>query len=459
MQAAHHQIDHLLLAPCRAVCRCGHGLGARRFGQKAADRLLQCGCVDDLEGGSGRLEFVRDGAEVVDMRSIDDGATQLGRLEHVLPAVGDERSADKGDGCHPVELAEEARTIDQIDIRICGDRLVARPSGDCQAGPCQGLGDVVAALGVARGEQGKQPRVCVGEPAMDAADHVLLAAMRAGRDPDRPLADGLLQLDQCAGGRRQRRGRELQVAGDRNVARTQRLQPPGDLGILGEDRPEAGQELAREIRCAAPALSRTLGHARVDQRHRYAGAAGFEQQVRPELGLDPQRRGGLPVVQEPAYPGDPVDGNELVNGPGREPVAHHPRRGHGAGGHQDVQLGRDPQDALDEDENGLRLADARGMNPYDRAGRALDGGDAAPLVDARGFLLAAHEAALEKEFDQRKRGRGGATIQAAGKRGAGPARGRSIPRHPCARSASDASPSAAASWGPGSRNWSRLSRA
>ena len=88
------------------------------------------------------------------------------------------------------------------------DRLAAAAAGDAQAISAEHLGNFVAARRMARRDDCQQRRDARRDPLMGGGDDLLLAGMRAGREPDRrapPIPRISPSSASSAGQRRERR--------------------------------------------------------------------------------------------------------------------------------------------------------------------------------------------------------------------------------------------------------------
>src|SRR5579875_593532 len=109
------------------------------------------------------------------MRSVEHDATEARRLQQVLPAMRHQRSADEGDGSKAIEEAKLAEGIREIDVGIGCDPIAYRTPRHCEAEEVKLAGDLGAAIGVTRHEDGHEPGVAALDRPMCCGDLGLLA--------------------------------------------------------------------------------------------------------------------------------------------------------------------------------------------------------------------------------------------------------------------------------------------
>ena len=115
--------------------------------------------------------------------------------------------------------------------------------------------------------------------------------------------------------------------------------------------------------------------------------AELHDRRRPQLGFDEERDVRPPVAEEAADPGRDVDRRELVDGARAASGSRRSWPGHGDRGEDDRDAGGD--DAVDERQHRVGLADARRMHPGEAAGRPRPRGAAVALAEAGAIFLAA----------------------------------------------------------------------
>ena len=129
---------------------------------------------------------------VVGIDAVQYGATEPSRLERVVPALRDQRSADKGNLGHAKQQPQFAERVRQIDFGIAGKRLAAAAPGDAQSlapGASRRLPRPRAgwrgAMISARAENARaRPGLCAAA-AISSSPGCVLAAIQTGRWPIR----------------------------------------------------------------------------------------------------------------------------------------------------------------------------------------------------------------------------------------------------------------------------------
>ena len=209
-----------------------------------------------------------------------------------------------------------------------------------------------------------------GEPAVSRGGDLLLALMGAGREPQRARPICRRSRRNCARIDRQCGSGGFQIADGGDVARAEPAQTLGLLGVLRQALRKGAEHRADQPGPPAPAPIRARRQPAIDQHHRDAASVRREHQVGPQLGFDPERQIGPPMIEKALDParadrpartdGAPAPAAGLLQKPGR---------GDGAGGDQDFELGPRLQQPLDQPQHRGRLADARGMDPHQRPRR------------------------------------------------------------------------------------------
>jgi len=92
------------------------------------------------------------------------------------------------------------------------------------------------------------------------------------------------------------------------------------------------------------------------------------------------------VIEKTPHEHRYVEWHELMDDAARQPLLGEPAGGDGAGGHQHVDLAR--VDTLDQRQHADQFADAGGVQPDQRPGRARHDADAAALRQAQAVFLA-----------------------------------------------------------------------
>ncbi|GJE42012.1 hypothetical protein AEGHOMDF_1182 [Methylobacterium soli] len=246
------------------------------------------------------------------------------------------------------------------------------------------------------GEEARQP---VPQSRVGLGHHLVLARMRARRDPDRAVADHLAEIGHLLAVGRGHGRIVFEVARHADP----RGAEPGEalrivLGLRQADG-DAGEERLGGAGRALPALEGALRHAPVDEEQRDVAGVERHDRVGPDLGFGHQREIGLPMVEEALDPARRVERHVLVHGPGGQPVADQLGRAPRARGDEDREAA--PDHALDEADQRERLADARPVHPDQRADRAGAAGEAAALGQAARILLAPARAPGEETRHRR----------------------------------------------------------
>ena len=167
--------------------------------------------------------------------------------------------------------------------------------------------------------------------------------------------------------------------------------------LCARQRSTRAEQRGDEVGRAAPAFVGARAHPRVDHRQRRAGAARFEDHVRPDLGFGDQRQIRPPMGEEAPHEPRRVERRELMQRARRQALRQQPRRGDGAGGHQREATAAGK--SFDQRHQRQGLADAGAVQPDQRPLRAGEAGDAAPLLDPHRIFLGL----VEPERQQRRR--------------------------------------------------------
>ena len=121
-------------------------------------------------------------------------------------------------------------------------------------------------------------------------------------------------------------------------------------------------------------------------------------------GFNEQREVGPPVIEEAADKSRRIQRNELMHGTRRQTLFGKRRRGDGARSdkHREVH-GAKP---LDQGDDGENFADARAVQPNQRAGWPRQAGATVTFAEARRIFLAALEAPSQEPRCHRRCGHG-----------------------------------------------------
>ena len=285
-----------------------------------------------------------------------------------------------------IEQTQFPERIGDIDVDVA---VGATAAGAKRASKPEGGGarrHVLAALGVTRHHHGEKIRHSLLQGGVSFGDRGILAGMRAGRDPDRTVADDVAQIGEllivCRG-----HGRIVfQVAGDAHARCAEPFETLGIVPGLREADCDAREQGFGGARRANPALERPLRHAAVDEEQRDAAPVQGDDGVRPDLRFRHQRQVRLPVIEEPFDPARRVEGHVLMDrARGQAPPdqfggAARPRRD------EDAEAPGDH--AVDQSDEREGLAHARSVHPDQGPARAGSSGKAATLRQAPGILLA-----------------------------------------------------------------------
>ncbi len=199
-----------------------------------------------------------------------------------------------------------------------------------------------------------------------------------------------------------KRGRVvLQIAGFEDLSRAKLAKPRGGGAILRHDEAEPREKTGDEGRSMAPVMRGTGRDARIDERERDVLAAGGEDEVRPELGFDPDREIGPPVIEEARAVVWMVERYILVEGAGWQAIRHELCRGDGACRHEDMEPGNRGEKTRNERQDGEGFADARAVKPDKRSFRPVLRRNAQALAKARGVFLSAGLASAQEERHKR----------------------------------------------------------
>ena len=372
-------------------------------GQQLGQHRGQLVLARDAAGGPVRQEELGDLGEVLHVRPEHHRLAPGGRLDHVVPADGDQAAAQEHDGGRLKQPRQLADGIEHHDVGRAGP-VPGKPAAahGREAPPGRERGHLGAALGMPRREHQQR----LGPAAADLPEGVehgrLFARMGARGDQHRPLrrepqrpAQGL------AGprvGARRRRGVELQVAGRRHpvAGRPEVDEAARRLRALGAAAVHVGEHPAEQEPRQTVARIRAVGDAPVHEHRPHPAPRAAPQQVGPQLGLDRQKQHRPHPVEHP------VDGRRQVEGKIEQAVDSLE-----AGGHRPARRGgrRQPQRvvgiALAQPRNqragGLHLAHRDRVNPDRRPPRGIDAGrQAAPALPQRPDVLAAADGRVQQ---------------------------------------------------------------
>ena len=234
---------------------------------------------------------------------MQDGAIEPRRLERVVAALARQRAADKGDAGEAEEQAHLAQRVGEIDIGVRGDRLAARCGARRRSRALRSMSAiVVAARRMARRDDRQQAR--------DAR----AATRDAPRRPPPPRPDGCWRRARPAG--RQiggaapparpcraasgaRGGLEVAGAGRRRARRARETAPPGSRLAPGTARKPPAPAAPSPAEPASARCERADSRALTSSSRDAARDAVASDQIGPQLGFDPDRQIGPPMVEKP----------------------------------------------------------------------------------------------------------------------------------------------------------------
>ena len=143
----------------------------------------------DLLGAVHGIERRIDLGEIPDIRTVQNGGAELGRLNRVLPAVGCERTSHKDNRGNAVNETQFAHGIGNVDVGRGARQFAARAQPDRQMSGTGDFEDARTALGVARRNDREQPGKRAAQPPMCVDQRSLLTGMRRRCRDDGPCAD------------------------------------------------------------------------------------------------------------------------------------------------------------------------------------------------------------------------------------------------------------------------------
>ena len=106
--------------PAAATAPAGGGaLGSEApIGEQGRYGTRECIAVGHGLGRAGGCQIARHSGAIADVGPVHYGAVQSGRLERVVAALGNQRSADEGDPGKTVEEPELAHRVGKIEIGL-----------------------------------------------------------------------------------------------------------------------------------------------------------------------------------------------------------------------------------------------------------------------------------------------------------------------------------------------------
>ena len=193
--------------------------------------------------------------EIPDMRPVQDGGAKLGRLDRILPAMPNKRAADENDRRQPIDDAELAHRVRDIDVGRRVGQFAVRAQTDLQPGGARDFSDAAAALGMTRHDNRQQVRKIRTQPLVRVDYGGFLAVMRGCRRDQRPAADRAFERRELGAIGGWRRPIELEIAGGDDMRGTQLAEPFG----VGRRARQAEIESAAAGRRSSPAAGASAG--------------------------------------------------------------------------------------------------------------------------------------------------------------------------------------------------------
>ena len=160
--------------------------------------------------------------EIEGVRSAQNPGAELDRLDRVLPAVMDERSADKRQRRKRVEKAKLADRIRKINLGVFADRLASGAPRDGKPPLAKKRRYGFAAIRVSRRHDGQERRHRAVQHLVHPRDHLVLARMCARRQEYGPVCKAAPQLLHRGRVDWRRRGIVFQIADDVGFADAER---------------------------------------------------------------------------------------------------------------------------------------------------------------------------------------------------------------------------------------------
>ena len=288
-------------------------------------------------------------------------ASEPRRLERVVSAFRDQRSADKGDpATRNISPSRQACPLGRCPCRPEAPRPTA--PGDFQSLSAEHLGDRGAPRRMTRRDDRQQPgmlapiRTCAAA-AISSSPGCVLAAIQIGRLPIR------LRSAASSAGSAASKGAAAFKSPTLAASARRAPEPRSLMLVLGQAKRESLQHRPDQPRHIAPAPERARRKAAVEQQHRNSASPCPEHQIRPELGFDPDREIGTPMVEEPIARRAAGRRGRTDAGPGsasvRRAAAPRPRFRSSAG----VEAGAVREDAARSRRAPNGFAHARSMDP------------------------------------------------------------------------------------------------
>ncbi len=124
LQGAFERAAERLDRRARGLGDAGAHVRLRQHGAESGGELARVG---DQFGAMRVVERRVDIGKIPDMRAVQDGGAELGGLDRILPAMPDQRAADKNDRRQAIDQAELADRVGDIDVGRGVGEFAARP--------------------------------------------------------------------------------------------------------------------------------------------------------------------------------------------------------------------------------------------------------------------------------------------------------------------------------------------
>ncbi len=234
---------------------------------------------------------------------------------------------------------------------------------------------------------------------MRGQQRFVFAGMRAGRQKHGPRADGEFQHIELAGigGKRRRIG--LEASRHAHILRAERTKARGDFFILRKTRIESAHQYGRGRGRVTPAFGGARRHAGIHKTEPHAAFFRGENKVRPQIGIDEQTDIRLPVIEKTCDSRLRIDRRELMDRARRQTFRHQLRACHRAACDERGTAGL--QQHFEQRQRREAFANARAMDPDERALRPWRARETETLLQTRAVFLAAHGALAQHELCDR----------------------------------------------------------
>src|SRR5579864_3820634 len=324
------------------------------------------------------------GCRIEGMRTGEDCAVQTRRLERIVSAHGDQRAADECKTCEPVKQSEFAHCVGDVNG---GVRLYAAAFGSLAEFACGAkLRNLGTARCMTRNDDGQELRVTCAQRVMRGKNCLVLAGMSLRGKQYRPPKGRGLEFSEHRCVERQRRRVLLQAADHTHVLRAEVSETGSDLFVLRETNVEGAEDRSCGFPRPTPALERTLRHPRIDQCEARSRHLRAEDQIGPEIGVDEEANGGMPMLQEASCGSRGIDGDKLMERALGQALAHEHCRRYRAARYQHFEVVGNK--GLDQGQRREAFAVAGAMDPDEPAIRTCHSRNAETLGCPLAIFLA-----------------------------------------------------------------------